>query len=128
MKTLADIRALDAADPLAGFRARFTLPDGVIYLDGNSLGALPVDVPARMEEVIRREWGEDLIRSWNTNDWINAPGRLGAKIARLIGAGDDEVIAGESTSVNIFKALCACIQLSPGRSIILSEARFVRPS
>jgi kynureninase len=121
MKTLADIRALDAADPLAGFRARFTLPDGVIYLDGNSLGALPVDVPARMEDVIRREWGEDLIRSWNTNDWINAPGRLGAKIARLIGAGDDEVIAGESTSVNIFKALCACIQLSAGRSIILSE-------
>ncbi|WP_297734445.1 kynureninase [uncultured Maricaulis sp.] len=121
MKTRDAIKALDAADPLAGFKSRFDLPDGVIYLDGNSLGARPASVPARMEDVLRQEWGEDLIRSWNTHDWINAPRRLGAKIARLIGADADEVLAGESTSVNIFKALCACLQLKPGRSVILSE-------
>ncbi|MFY0637565.1 kynureninase [Maricaulis maris] len=121
MKTRDDIQALDAADPLTSFKSRFDLPDGVIYLDGNSLGARPASVPARMEQVLRQEWGEDLIRSWNTHDWINAPRRLGAKIARLIGASDDEVLAGESTSVNIFKALCACLQLAPQRSVILSE-------
>lgn len=121
MKTRDEIKALDAADPLAGFKSRFDLPDGVIYLDGNSLGARPASVPGRMEDVLRQEWGEDLIRSWNTHDWINAPRRLGAKIARLIGAEADEVLAGESTSVNIFKSLCACLQLSPERSVILSE-------
>jgi len=121
MKTRDEIKALDAVDPLAGFKSRFDLPDGVIYLDGNSLGARPASVPARMEDVLRQEWGEDLIRSWNTHDWINAPRRLGAKIARLIGAEADEVLAGESTSVNIFKSLCACLQLSPERSVILSE-------
>ncbi|MDF1767174.1 kynureninase [Maricaulis sp.] len=121
MKTRDDIKALDAADPLTGFKSRFDLPDGVIYLDGNSLGARPASVPARMEQVLQQEWGEDLIRSWNTHDWINAPRRLGAKIARLIGADADEVLAGESTSVNIFKALCACLQLAPQRSVILSE-------
>ena len=122
MTRLDDVRALDAADPLAGFRNRFALPEGVIYLDGNSLGALPANVPARMDRMIREEWGVDLIRSWNTHDWINAPRRLGAKIARLIGAKPHEVIAGESTSVNIFKALTACLQLAPERSVILSEA------
>lgn len=121
MKTRDEIKALDAADPLAGFKSRFDLPDDVIYLDGNSLGARPASVPGRMEDVLRQEWGEDLIRSWNTHDWINAPRRLGAKIARLIGAEADEVLAGESTSVNIFKSLCACLQLSPERSVILSE-------
>lgn len=121
MKTRDDIKALDATDPLTGFKSRFDLPDGVIYLDGNSLGARPASVPARMEQVLQQEWGEDLIRSWNTHDWINAPRRLGAKIARLIGANADEVLAGESTSVNIFKALCACLQLAPQRSVILSE-------
>ncbi|OLF77985.1 kynureninase [Maricaulis sp. W15] len=122
MTRLDDVRALDAADPLAGFRNRFALPEGVIYLDGNSLGALPANVPARMDRMIREEWGVDLIRSWNTHDWINAPRRLGAKIARLIGAKPHEVVAGESTSVNIFKALTACLQLAPERSAILSEA------
>ncbi len=121
MKTRDEITALDAADPLAGFKSRFDLPEGVIYLDGNSLGARPANVPARMDQLLRQEWGVDLIRSWNKHDWINAPRRLGVKIAKLIGADADEVLAGESTSVNIFKALCACLQLAPERSIILSE-------
>ncbi|WP_323761224.1 kynureninase [Maricaulis sp.] len=121
MTTFEDVRRLDAADPLAGFRERFSIPDGVIYLDGNSLGALPKATSGRVEAVVQREWGEDLIRAWNTHDWISAPRRLGDKVARLIGAAPDEVIAGESTSVNIFKALCAALQLAPERSVILSE-------
>lgn len=121
MTTLDDARRLDAADLLAGFRERFALPDSVIYLDGNSLGALPKATSGRVEAVVQSEWGEDLIRAWNTRDWISAPKRLGDKIARLIGAAPGEVIAGESTSVNIFKALCACLQLTPERSVILSE-------
>jgi len=121
MTTRDDVRRLDAADPLAGFRERFSIPDGVIYLDGNSLGALPKSTPDRVESVVKREWGEDLIRAWNSHDWISAPRRLGDKIARLIGADPGEVIAGESTSVNIFKGLCACLQLAPERSVILSE-------
>lgn len=121
MTTLDDVRRLDATDPLAGFRERFSIPDGLIYLDGNSLGALPKATSGRVEAVVQREWGEDLIRAWNSHDWISAPRRLGNKIARLIGADPGEVIAGESTSVNIFKALCAALQLAPERSVILSE-------
>jgi len=121
MTTLDDVRPLDATDPLAGFRERFSIPDGLIYLDGNSLGALPKATSGRVEAVVQREWGEDLIRAWNSHDWISAPRRLGNKIARLIGADPGEVIAGESTSVNIFKALCAALQLAPERSVILSE-------
>jgi kynureninase len=121
MTTLADVRALDAADPLAGFRARFSLPEGLVYLDGNSLGALPQATGARVADVVAREWGEDLIRSWNKNHWIEAPRRVGAKIARLIGAQSHEVVAADSTSINVFKALSACVQLNSRRSIILSE-------
>lgn len=121
MKTLDDVRALDAADPLRGFRDRFALPDGVIYLDGNSLGALPKTAPARIAEVVGREWGEDLIRSWNVHGWMDLPRRLGGKIARLIGANPDEVVVADSTSINIFKALSAAVQLRPERSVILSE-------
>ena len=121
MKTLEDVRALDAADPLRGFRDRFDLPDGVIYLDGNSLGALPKTAASRMADVVSREWGQDLIRSWNTNHWMEAPRRLGAKVSRLIGAEPHEVVVADSTSINIFKALSACLQLRPERSVILSE-------
>lgn len=121
MKTLEDVRALDAADPLRGFRDRFDLPDGVIYLDGNSLGALPKTAAGRMADVVSREWGRDLIRSWNTNHWMEAPRRLGAKVSRLIGAEPHEVVVADSTSINIFKALSACLQLRPERSVILSE-------
>lgn len=112
---------MDAADPLSGYRERFQLRDGLIYLDGNSLGALPKASCARMAEVVAQEWGEGLIASWNAADWVNAPQRIGAKIARLIGAGPDEVIAADSTSVNIFKALTGALSLRPERRVILSE-------
>ena len=111
----------DAADPLAHFRDRFTLPEDVIYLDGNSLGALPKATPQVMQQVIAQEWGEGLIRSWNSAGWFDAAGRIGAKIAPLIGAAPDEVIACDSTSVNLFKLIAAALHMRPGRKVILSE-------
>lgn len=111
----------DAADPLVPYRARFTLPDGVIYLDGNSLGALPKATPEVLRRVIEQEWGEGLIRSWNSAGWFEAAGRVGAKIAPLIGAQPGEVIACDSTSVNLFKLIAAALQMRPGRKVILSE-------
>ena len=120
-------RALDAADPLAAARDLFVLPKGVIYLDGNSLGALPRATGARVARVIECEWGERLIRSWNGGaadsapGWIELPQRVGAKIAPLIGAADQEVIACDSTSVNLFKLLGAALGLRPGRRVIVSE-------
>ena len=116
-----DIAALDAADPLAGFRERFVLPEGVIYLDGNSLGALPRETPARVDAVMRREWGTGLIRSWNTADWIGAPPRVGSKIARLIGAKAHEVVVADSTSVNLHKLIVAALTARPERTVVLSE-------
>lgn len=117
-----DVAALDDVDPLRQFRERFALPEGVIYLDGNSLGCLPRATAARMAEVVSSEWGEGLIGSWNAAGWVDAPQRIGNKIARLIGAGEGEVVACDSTSVNVFKALCAALSIRPGRSTILSEA------
>lgn len=119
--TIDQIRDLDASDPLAPFRDEFELPDGVVYLDGNSLGPLPKTTRPRLNDVVSREWGQDLIRSWNSNDWINAPRRLGDKIATLIGANAGEVICGDTTSINVFKALSAAIQLNPDRQVLLSE-------
>jgi kynureninase len=119
--TLADIQFLDRNDPLAPCRDRFSLPEGVIYLDGNSLGALPRGVKARMDEVVSSQWGEGLIRSWNTHDWIDLPGRVGDRIARLVGAGTGTITVADSTSVNLFKALGAALRLRPGRRIIVSE-------
>jgi len=121
MATLAEARALDAADPIAGYRRQFAIPPGVVYLDGNSLGALPLGTAARLGEVIRREWGEGLVRSWNTADWIGLPRRIGALIAPLIGAGPHEVIACDSTSVNLFKLIAAALMMRPGRKVVLSE-------
>ena len=121
MPTLAQARALDASDPIAGYRKQFALPAGVIYLDGNSLGALPLGTAARLGEVIRREWGEGLVRSWNSADWIGMPRRVGGMIAPLIGAEADEVIACDSTSVNLFKLIAAALAMRPGRKIVLSE-------
>ena len=114
--------ALDAADPLAPMRDRFHLPEGVIYLDGNSLGPLPRATVARQKNMLERQWGDGLIRSWNDADWIGAPERIGGKIARLIGAKPHEVLIADSVSVNIFKLLVAAAQLSPDRPQILSEA------
>jgi kynureninase len=114
-------RQLDAADPLASFRERFTIPEGVNYLDGNSLGALPRETPARLAEVVAAQWGDGLIRSWNDADWIGLPQRIGAKIASLIGAAPHEVIAADSTSVNLFKLIAAALAMRPGRKVVLSE-------
>ena len=121
MTTLADCQARDAADPLAPFRDRFSLPEGVIYLDGNSLGALPRATADRLAQVIEAEWGIGLVRSWNEADWIGAPRRVGAKIARLIGAREDEVLVADSTSVNIYKLLRAALSADPARHTILTE-------
>jgi kynureninase len=121
MPSRAEARALDSADPLRPFRERFQLPEGVIYLDGNSLGALPRAAVARQREVVEQEWGSELIRSWNTRGWIDSPQRVGAKIARLIGAKPSEVIVADSTSVNLFKLIVAAAALSPERKALLSE-------
>jgi kynureninase len=119
--TRADCERLDAEDPLAHARARFRIPETIIYLDGNSLGALPAATPARLAEIVEKEWGEDLIRSWNAHDWIGLPARIGAQIAPLIGAEGDEVIAANSTSVNLFKLAAAGLRLNAPRRVILSE-------
>jgi kynureninase len=119
--TRDDALALDAADPLAARRDRFVLPEGVIYLDGNSLGALPKAVPARMDAVVRQQWGRSLVRGWNSHDWIGTPHRIGARIARLIGAKPHEVVAADSTSINLFKLAAGAAGLRPGRTTILSE-------
>ncbi|HEX8572674.1 MAG TPA: kynureninase [Allosphingosinicella sp.] len=120
--TLDEVRALDSADPLRPFRDRFALPEGVIYLDGNSLGALPRAAIARQRELVEEEWGSELIRSWNSRGWIDAPQRIGAKIAALIGAKPNEVIVADSTSVNLFKLIVAAAALAPERRQLLSEA------
>lgn len=119
--TRDDARALDRADPLARYHDQFDLPDGVIYLDGNSLGALPKAVPAALEEAARHQWGDRLIRSWNEG-WIDAPQRLGGLVAPLIGAAADEVIVGDATSTHLFKALVAALRVDPARKTIVSES------
>ncbi|PWC42332.1 kynureninase [Azospirillum sp. TSO22-1] len=119
--TRDEVAALDAADPLAGRRERFDLPDGVIYLDGNSLGALPRATPGHVERVVRAEWGKGLIRSWNTAGWIDLPQRVGDKIGRLVGAAPGQVVVADSTSVNLFKALAAAMRMRPERRVVLSE-------
>jgi kynureninase len=121
MITRSHLEALDAADPLAPMRSLFSLPDGVIYLDGNSLGAMPKATSARVAEVVAHEWGTGLIRSWNDAGWIDLPGRIGDKIARLIGAEASSVMVADSTSINLFKLLSAALRLRPGRKTILSE-------
>lgn len=113
--------ALDDADPLAGLRSRFLLPDGVVYLDGNSLGALPAAVPAALEDAVHRQWGTDLIRSWNGNAWWDAPLRIGDTLGRLVGAAPGQVVCGDSTSVQIFNILTAAARLRPGRDLLLTD-------
>jgi len=113
---------LDAADPIAVFRDRFALPKGVIYLDGNSLGALPKATPETLRRVIEREWGEGLIRSWNEAGWIELAQRVGARIAPLIGARTHEVIACDTVSVNLYKLIAAALDMREGRKVVLSES------
>jgi kynureninase len=112
---------MDADDPLALARQRFRIPEGVFYLDGNSLGALPATTAARMDDVIAREWGGDLIQSWNKADWIGLPTCVGARVATIIGAAADEVIAADSTSVNLFKLAAAALKHQAPRRVILTE-------
>lgn len=118
--TPQEARALDAADSLRRYRDLFHLPEGVIYLDGNSLGPLPRATPAVLADIAERQWGDRLIRSWNEG-WIEAPRRVGAKIAPLIGAAEDEVIVADSTSVNLFKLLVAALRHAAPRTTLLSE-------
>ena len=113
--------ALDRADELAPFRDRFVLPDGVIYLDGNSLGPLPKATPARVAQVLEREWGQSLIRSWTDHGWIDLQFGVGEKIAQLIGAEPGTTVVADSTSVNLFKLLAAALDQRPGRRVILTE-------
>lgn len=117
-----DLVALDRADPLAGWRDRFVLPDRVIYLDGNSLGALPRATAARVASVVSDEWGHALIRAWSDHDWIGMPLRIGEKIGRLTGAAPQSTVVADSTSVNLFKLLSAALKLRPGRTVILTES------
>lgn len=121
MMTLAEAEALDARDPLAPLRDRFLRPPGLIYLDGNSLGMLPQASVDAAVDMVSRQWGERLIRSWNEG-WIDAPTRIGDKIAPLIGAEAGEVIAADSTSVNLFKLLVAALRRDPARRVVVSEA------
>jgi kynureninase len=120
-QALAKAQQLDAQDPLASQRDLFSLPDGLIYLDGNSLGALPRSMPARMQQAVQQEWGEGLIRSWNDAGWYTATARVGAQIAAIVGAKAHEVVACDSTSINLFKVLCAAAQALPERKIIICE-------
>ncbi|MFJ6085776.1 kynureninase [Streptomyces sp. NPDC092369] len=104
---------LDAGDELAGVRGEFVLDD-VVYLDGNSLGALPAGVPGRVEDVVRRQWGELRIRSWDESGWWTAPERIGDRIAPLVGAAAGQIVVGDSTSVNVFKAVVAAVRMADG--------------
>jgi kynureninase len=119
--TRDEAEALDRADELAAFRDRFVLPEGVIYLDGNSLGALPKATPARVAQVVAQEWGQSLIRSWTDHGWIDLQFRVGEKIGKMIGAAPGTTVVADSTSVNLFKLLAAALDQRPGRSVILTE-------
>ena len=120
-RTRDDAVALDEACPLRARRDLFTLPDGVVYLDGNSLGALPRSVAGRVQKVVSDEWGTGLISSWNTADWVGLPLRVGRRIAPLIGASPDDVHVGDSTSVTLFKTFVAASRLRPGRRVVVLE-------
>ena len=113
---------LDETDPLTPLIHRFTLPDKVIYLDGNSLGALATNIPDAVDDAVRRQWGTDLIGSWNRNGWWTLPGRLGDRIGRLVGAAPGQVMCGDTTSVQLFQALVALARMRPGRGTIVTDA------
>ena len=125
MHTLHHCQQRDAADPLRSLRPLFSLPPGLIYLDGNSLGAMPKTALARASQVVSEEWGRDLISSWNRAGWFTLPQRLGERIATLIGAGPQQVVVTDSTSINLYKLLWSAIRMAqqdaPERRVILSE-------
>jgi len=123
--TLADCQALDQHDPLRSLRDQFFLPSGVIYLDGNSLGVMPKTAPTRVAQAVTHEWGQELIKSWNSAGWFTLPQRVGDKIAQLVGAKAGEVVAADSTSINLFKVLAAALHIAaadhPQKKKIVSE-------
>ena len=125
MTTLQDCQALDAQDPLRALRERFALPQGVIYLDGNSLGAQPKAAAARAAEVVTQEWGQDLITSWNKAGWVSLPERLGNQFAPWLGVGQGELAFTDTTSINLYKVLSAAARIAredaPGRKKLISE-------
>ncbi|MFZ5608086.1 MAG: kynureninase [Pseudomonadota bacterium] len=120
--TRDDLCALDADDPLAPFRARFRLPDGRIYVNGNSLGPLPRAALQALDEVVKGDWGKLGGRAWGQRDWLARASRVGARVASLIGAAPDEVIIADSTSINLYKMLMGALSLRPGRRVVLTEA------
>lgn len=115
------IEAMDAADGLRSMRERFILPSGLIYLDGNSLGVASHAAFAELQKAAAEEWGQDLIRSWNTAGWFDMPLALGDRVGRLIGAAAGQTVVCDTTSINIYKALHAAMALRPDRSVIVSE-------
>jgi kynureninase len=117
-----EVLELDRTDPLAAKRAEFILPDDVIYLDGNSLGAMPRAALERSRQVIEQQWSRDLVRSWNSHHWIDLPTVIGEKIAPLMGAAGGQVICCDSTSVNLFKLLCGALAMQPDRQLVLSQS------
>ena len=121
--TLDEARELDASDPLAFARKRFRLPNGVIYLDGNSLGALPAAAPSALADTAERQWGDDLIASWNNHEWIDWPTKIAARLAPIVGAKPTELLIADSTSVCLFKLLVAAARARPGRRTIISQKR-----
>lgn len=121
MSSREDFVRLDEQDPLASCRERFTLPDGVIYLDGNSLGATPTAVLPAVTRTIEKEWSEDLIRSWTAHRWIDLPHTVGGAIARLVGAVPEDVMVADSTTVNLFRVVCLALSIRAERSVILLE-------
>jgi kynureninase len=123
--TLDEAKRVDASDPLAFARERFRIPEGLIYLDGNSLGTLPVATQGRVEDLILNQWGEDLIASWNKHGWIDAPMRVAAKLAPIVGAKADELLVADSTSVCLFKLMAAAVRARPERrTILVQEGNF----
>ena len=122
MVTRATFEALDAKDVFRSKRQDFHIPKGMIYLDGNSLGLMPKSAPARVADAVTRQWGEDLITSWNVNNWFHMPRVIGNKIARLIGGGENNVIVADTISVNLFKVLTAALGLRRERKVILSNS------
>lgn len=113
--------AADADDPLAFARDRFTLPEGVLYLDGNSLGALPAHVPGVVADAVTRQWGQDLIGSWNVNDWWTLPTRIGDRIGALIGAAAGQTVCGDSTTIQLHQAISAAAGMAPHRKTLLVD-------
>ncbi len=112
-------RALDTEHAGTDLRGRFRLPAGVVYLDGNSLGALPAGVAEAVADVVHRQWGSRLIASWNESDWWGAPTRVGDRIGRLVGAGEGQVVCTDSTTVNLYKLLVAGATARPGRDVLV---------